>query len=717
MQAASRGWRAPHECTPVTLRFESRMVWIDSKATYDCVAVLVSETLSCIVREYAVTLTVGMSSLGMSNETGTRFLSVRLIVYGLLQQKDAIAHVLAEGGLLLQHPGQWEFDQSVSYNNPQYLLGPGQKMLPLEELSIATCCVTREPHSAQVRGLFDEDEIGQVQRIFDTSSMSFGFIKKKVRCSILFFLMKNQLHLKCNNSPKRHQNEALMVMIEKEEGTCVKARFPTVWEAFTNSNDTVVYQNIITELFNSAHPPPPGGGILADEMGLGKTLSSLSLICHYLDQLDQSPDFCQRLPRTALIVTPKSSIFISRFRLSSSLCYTTIYQTVHSQQETARTLGQSDVVLTTYDTLRPEGIRKGPLFENEWARVILDEAHRIRNRSSKTFTTVCGLRSRRRWCLTETPIQNCLDDLGALLELTKTPSLHTDNLIARPMPENKKKIALLCSKSNHSAELDLPRKLEKIEYVSMGRDDRELYEFFNRFSFSNTKSILVLISMLRLICDYGEVLLTERALKAWRERDEKLLSWGILEANVTHESTSQGRSRNQTRQRYPPSAKVEAVLHNISLRQEWMGSDKQPCKAVISSYWTKMLDLIGSAFGERGLPFQRIDEQSSLPQRKASIQGLSNGSQCNILLASIGPAGEGIDLTSANPVVDGVHRIGQKQDVEVVRHIVQDLIELVSPCIVANGLYSLQVIQISLIVRKEYGDGVGCAVEGESCSP
>lgn len=220
-----------------------------------------------------------------------------------------------------------------------------------------------------------------------------------------------------------------------------------------------------------------------------------------------------------------------------------------NRQETACNLAEYDIVLTTYDTLRPEETRKGPLFENEWARVILDEgkklhlphslaallivrnvlvAHRIRNRNSKTFTAVCGLRSQRRWCLTGTPIQNRLDDFGALLAFIKTPSLSTkalfDEYIARPIQENKnnglkmlqKVVAATClrrTKDNHLTELNLPRKLEKLEYVTMDRDDRELYEFFKRFSFLSTKSetttqkqapnVLALLCMLRLICEIG----------------------------------------------------------------------------------------------------------------------------------------------------------------------------------------------------------------------
>lgn len=187
MQATSRGLIVPQECTPFTLEFEGHVVSITSKATNECVAVLVSETLSCVVRQFAVTLagTVcgkkpqrprAANSAAMIYAIGPQFISVRLIVYGFMQQKDAIANALAEGGLFFQHPGGWEFDQSVKYLNPQYLLGPGQEMPPLAELSVATCCVTGGPRSAQVRGLLDESAISQIQRIFDTPT-SLGLIE------------------------------------------------------------------------------------------------------------------------------------------------------------------------------------------------------------------------------------------------------------------------------------------------------------------------------------------------------------------------------------------------------------------------------------------------------------------------------------------------------------------------------------------------------------
>ncbi len=97
-------------------------------------------------------------------------------------------------------------------------------------------------------------------------------------------------------------------------------------------------------------------------------------------------------------------------------------------------------------------------------------------------------------------------------------------------------------KEDHALGLNLPRKEERIERIDMDHDTRDLYEFFKRFSYeaftasrARTKSsgnILVLISILRLICDHGEALLSPAAVAAWKQRDTKLLTWRMFKDNT-----------------------------------------------------------------------------------------------------------------------------------------------------------------------------------------
>lgn len=52
-----------------------------------------------------------------------------------------------------------------------------------------------------------------------------------------------------------------------------------------------------------------------------------------------------------------------------------------------------------------------PLAKVGWFRVILDEAQSIKNHRTQVARACWGLRAKRRWCLSGTPIQNAVDDL------------------------------------------------------------------------------------------------------------------------------------------------------------------------------------------------------------------------------------------------------------------------------------------------------------------
>ena len=67
-----------------------------------------------------------------------------------------------------------------------------------------------------------------------------------------------------------------------------------------------------------------------------------------------------------------------------------------------------------------QDIAKTPLLRIVWARIILDEAHCVRNPRVQTSMAVCKLQAHARWAVTGTPIQNTLLDMYSLLKWVKT---------------------------------------------------------------------------------------------------------------------------------------------------------------------------------------------------------------------------------------------------------------------------------------------------------
>ena len=75
------------------------------------------------------------------------------------------------------------------------------------------------------------------------------------------------------------------------------------------------------------------------------------------------------------------------------------------------------------------------LFSIVWKRVVVDEAHNMRNRKTLVFRALCHLATNIRWALTGTPFVNNLEDIGSLLiwlglePFRQKPSLWTSNVV------------------------------------------------------------------------------------------------------------------------------------------------------------------------------------------------------------------------------------------------------------------------------------------------
>ncbi len=173
-----------------------------------------------------------------------------------------------------------------------------------------------------------------------------------------------------------------------------------------------------------ASPPPPPrpcrGGILADSMGLGKTVMLLALIQSSLNSTATEPY------TTTLIVTPLSLLAQWQEEIESKTALT--YRVFYGDKKEQENYDSVNVVLTTYGSLQGEwlthakaldGANRGGLLGHVWKRVILDEAHCVKNTATVASRACCLLQAQCRWCVSGTIIQNSLDDVYALLKFLR----------------------------------------------------------------------------------------------------------------------------------------------------------------------------------------------------------------------------------------------------------------------------------------------------------
>jgi SWI/SNF-related matrix-associated actin-dependent regulator of chromatin subfamily A3 len=239
-----------------------------------------------------------------------------------------------------------------------------------------------------------------------------------------------------------HQKEALGWMVRREDSEDL----PPFWE----ETEDGVFENVLSKHKTEERPPPLKGGIFADDMGLGKTLTLLSLIGRTKARnvgVKESKRVKRRKvedaaegPRPTLVVCPPSvfSSWVTQLEEHLEPGGLKVYLYHGERTRDRKELLKYDLVLTSYSILGTEFEQEdSPVKHIEWFRVILDEAHVIKNSTARQTKAVIALNAERRWVVTGTPIQNSSVDLYPLMAFLKFQPFsiksYWQKLIQRPL--------------------------------------------------------------------------------------------------------------------------------------------------------------------------------------------------------------------------------------------------------------------------------------------
>jgi DNA repair protein RAD5 len=349
---------------------------------------------------------------------------------------------------------------------------------------------------------------------------------------------------------RKYQKQALHWMVGKEKDESLKhkeASMHPLWEEYawptqdadsmplpSVDDQTMFYVNPYSGELSLDFPKQEQnclGGILADEMGLGKTIEMLSLIHTHRNQpvKDEMSDTVNSLPRlpknsaaverapyTTLVVAPMSLLAQWASEAEKASKDGTLKVLVYYGSEKAVNLQKlccesnatnaPNVIITSYGVVMSEfnqvssmdGNRgsHGGIFSLDYFRIILDEAHYIKNRQSKTAKACYELAATHRWVLTGTPIVNRLEDLFSLVRFLKVepwsnfsfwktfitvPFESGDFIRALDVVQTVlEPLVLRRTKDMKTPEGDalvpLPPRIIEIEKVELSQDERDVYD-------------------------------------------------------------------------------------------------------------------------------------------------------------------------------------------------------------------------------------------------
>ncbi|XP_061676173.1 chromodomain-helicase-DNA-binding protein 4a isoform X3 [Syngnathoides biaculeatus] len=434
--------------------------------------------------------------------------------------------------------------------------------------------------------------------------------------------------------------------------------------------------------------------ILADEMGLGKTVQTAVFLYSLYKEGHSKGPFLVSAPLSTIINWERE------FEMWAPDMYVVTYvgdkdsravirenefsfedNAIRGGKKASRMKKDSSikfhVLLTSYELITIDMAILGSI---DWACLVVDEAHRLKNNQSKFFRVLNNYPLQHKLLLTGTPLQNNLEELFHLLNfLTPERFSNLEGFLEEfadiaKEDQIKKLHDMLGPHMLRRLKADvfkhMPSKTELILRVELSPQQKKYYKFIltRNFEALNTKGGGNQVSLLNVVMDL-----------------KKCCNHPFLFPGAAMEAPKLPNGM------YDGSSLIKAA-GKLMLLQKMMRKLKDGGhRVLIFSQMTKMLDLLEDFLENEGYKYERIDGSITGGMRQEAIDRFNApGAQQFAFLLSTRAGGLGINLATADTVIiydsdwnphndiqafSRAHRIGQNKKVMIYRFVTKASVE------------------------------------------
>ncbi|XP_039977493.1 chromodomain-helicase-DNA-binding protein 4-like isoform X2 [Xiphias gladius] len=434
--------------------------------------------------------------------------------------------------------------------------------------------------------------------------------------------------------------------------------------------------------------------ILADEMGLGKTVQTAVFLYSLYKEGHSKGPFLVSAPLSTIINWERE------FEMWAPDMYVVTYvgdkdsravirenefsfedNAIRGGKKASRMKKDSSikfhVLLTSYELITIDMAILGSI---DWACLVVDEAHRLKNNQSKFFRVLNNYPLQHKLLLTGTPLQNNLEELFHLLNfLTPERFSNLEGFLEEfadiaKEDQIKKLHDMLGPHMLRRLKADvfkhMPSKTELIVRVELSPMQKKYYKFIltKNFEALNTKGGGNQVSLLNVVMDLKKCCNHPYLFPAAAMEAPKMPN-GMYDGNA-----------------------LTKAAGKLLLLQKMMRKLKEGGhRVLIFSQMTKMLDLLEDFLENEGYKYERIDGGITGGMRQEAIDRFNApGAQQFAFLLSTRAGGLGINLATADTVIiydsdwnphndiqafSRAHRIGQNKKVMIYRFVTKASVE------------------------------------------